>query len=81
MKTAHVNDTPTPATPGAPSTADCPRCGHQVRLRQRLGTWFWRHQRGAPLDCPGRNGTAPYRVLPVPILDIEAYRLRDAQEN
>jgi hypothetical protein len=60
MQVALINDMLTPATPDAPPTAACPRCGHPVDLRQRLGTWFWRHQRGAPASCSGRRDTAPY---------------------
>jgi hypothetical protein len=54
MKEALVNDALIAAHPSAPSVASCPQCGHPVDLRRREGTWFWRHQRGAPLSCPAR---------------------------
>ena len=43
MKHALVDDQLTPATPDAPVMATCPGCGGQVKLRQRQGTYFWRH--------------------------------------
>jgi hypothetical protein len=36
--------------------ATCPGCGHPVDLRRRGDTYFWRHQAGAPRDCPVRRG-------------------------
>ena len=43
VKHALVNGQLTPATPDAPTMATCPGCGGQVRLRNRLWTYFWRH--------------------------------------
>ena len=43
VKHALVNGQLTSAIPDAPATATCPGCGDQVKLRQRQGTYFWRH--------------------------------------
>ena len=43
MKHALVNGQLTPATPDGPAMASCPKCGGQVKLRKRRGTYFWRH--------------------------------------
>lgn len=43
MKQALVNGQLTLATPDAPMVATCPGCGVQVKLRNRQGTYFWRH--------------------------------------
>jgi len=43
MKHALVNGQLTPATPDAPAMATCPNCGGPVKLRNRQGTFFWRH--------------------------------------
>jgi hypothetical protein len=50
MKHALVNGQLTPATLDAPVMATCPGCGAQVKLRNRQGTYFWRH-----VELP-RNG-------------------------
>jgi len=46
------------AGPDAPAEATCPRCGWPVDLRRRRmpdgETWFWRHRKGAPEECPLR---------------------------
>jgi len=46
------------AGPNAPREARCPECKWPVALRHRRTmsgkTWFWRHKRGGPDDCPLR---------------------------
>ena len=47
------------AGPGAPPEACCPKCGWPVTLRHRRTmddseTWFWRHKRNGPPNCPLR---------------------------
>ncbi len=58
MRTATVNNQPTPATPGAPPVATCPACGGKVHKRKRRSgdrvTWFWRHAPGVGEGCPRR---------------------------
>ena len=43
VKHALVNGQLTPATPNAPAMTTCPNCGGLVKLRNRQGTYFWRH--------------------------------------
>jgi hypothetical protein len=52
MKHALVNGQLTPATPDAPVLATCPNCGDQVKLRNRQGTYFWRHVELPREGCP-----------------------------
>lgn len=59
MKHALVDGQLTPAT--------CPGCGSQVKLRQRQGTYFWRH-----VELP-RGGCQP--VNPESAVMAEAERL------
>ncbi len=56
MKQALVDGRLVKANPDATPKATCPACDHPVDLRRRLDTWFWRHQAGAPRDCPARSG-------------------------
>jgi hypothetical protein len=52
MKRALVNSQLIPATPDAPVVATCPNCGGQVKLRNRQGTYFWRHVELPRDGCP-----------------------------
>lgn len=47
------------AGPDGTPEAHCPECGWPVTLRRRRTmaggeTWFWRHKRNGPADCPLR---------------------------
>ena len=55
MKQALVKNQLTPAAPGAPPAATCPDCGRSVKLRHRLGTYFWRHAELPRAGCPPSN--------------------------
>jgi hypothetical protein len=52
----------------APEAGVCEACGWAVRLRsRRVGrdgdrTWFYRHTRGAPDDCPLHGGPPGIRA-------------------
>jgi hypothetical protein len=82
MKTALINDQLIAANPDAPNTAACPYCRHPVILRQRFGTWYWRHQRGTPADCQARARPVPrtkanpepptdhFRLSPIPVNNL-----------
>jgi hypothetical protein len=59
VKQALVNGQLTPATSDAPAMATCPGCGGQVKLRNRQGTYFWRH-----VELP-REGCRPANPEPV----------------
>jgi len=55
VKHALVNDQLTPATPDAPAMATCPNCGGHVKLRNRQGTYFWRHVQLPRGGCRPQN--------------------------
>ena len=72
MKHALVNDQLTPATPDAPAMATCLNCGGLVKLRNRQGTYFWRH---VELPCGGCNPSPPE-----PAVMVEPEQLTPRQE-
>lgn len=67
LKHALVNGQLTPATSDAPAMATCRGCGGQVKLRNRQGTYTWRH-----VELP-RGGCRP--ADPEPAVMAEAERL------
>ena len=55
MRQALVNDRLTSAARDAPLMAMCPDCGGSVKLRNRQGTYFWRHVELPRWGCPPSN--------------------------
>jgi hypothetical protein len=55
MKNALVNNQLTPASSDAPPSAVCPYCGNIVELRNRSGTFFWRHRQLPIGGCPSNQ--------------------------
>ncbi len=59
MKRARYNGRLIEAGPDAPKRAVCPHCGAEVLLRRRKKfdgeSWYWRHETGSSLECPGRS--------------------------
>lgn len=63
MRHALVNGQLTLANPAAPATAACPSCGGPVELRNRQGTYFWRHVQLPRGGCRPQPASAPAPVL------------------
>jgi len=78
MKLALVNGQLTPATAYAPAMATCPGCGGQVKLRNRQGTYFWRH---VELPLSGCHPSTTEQIAKVSVTDIQATALSDIEEE
>jgi hypothetical protein len=59
MKQALVDDQLVVAAAGAPATAICPRCEGVVELRDRQGTYFWRHVKLPQGGCEPQRAAVP----------------------
>jgi hypothetical protein len=59
MREAMIGERTVTAGPNSPEVAHCPACGGEVHKRKRRRmdkrvTWYYRHKKGAPKDCPER---------------------------
>jgi hypothetical protein len=64
MKNAVVKGQLTRAAADAPADARCPDCGEAVELRNRQGTYFWRHVRLVRADCSPEEKPPVWRRAP-----------------
>jgi len=62
MKKALIDDKLIEASGDGPETATCPTCEWKVYKRFRGRTYYWRHVKGAPIDCRNRGPSHPQLI-------------------